>query len=156
MHPVHNCHNIKSFHPPVKQYIATHHNTEFIYPFTIFICNTKVSKARGALWVVLFAVYWSESSSGYLPWSFPPSVAPLFPPSVAPPFLAPSSARFPLSSLPCSIPSSLVPFLIACHEPLRGTTLWRRYLASRYDVLKAEWLLRRAVTIVRDTSATSY
>ena len=41
--PVHNCHYIKSCHPPVKQYIMTHHNTEFIiYTCSLFfICNTK-------------------------------------------------------------------------------------------------------------------
>ena len=36
MHPVHNCHHIKSCHRPVKQYITMHHNTEYIYQFTIF------------------------------------------------------------------------------------------------------------------------
>ena len=30
MYQVHNCHDIKSCHPPVKQYSMTHHNTEFI------------------------------------------------------------------------------------------------------------------------------
>ena len=52
MHPVHNCHHIKSCHPPVKQYIMTHHNTEFIsYTCSLFfICNTKVSRPRAALW----------------------------------------------------------------------------------------------------------
>ena len=43
-------------------------------------------------------------------------------------------------------------------EPLRGATLRSGYLASRYGMLEAERLLRRAVTIVRvlrDTSATS-
>ena len=29
MHPAHNCHHIKSCHPPVKQYTMTHHNTEY-------------------------------------------------------------------------------------------------------------------------------
>ena len=46
-HPAHNCHHLKSCHPPVKQFITTHHNTEFIYTCSLFfICNNKVSRAR--------------------------------------------------------------------------------------------------------------
>ena len=56
MHPVNNCHHIQSCHPPVKQYIVTHHNTEFIYPSPFFIFSTKVSRARAALWVIFGAV----------------------------------------------------------------------------------------------------
>ena len=40
-------------------------------------------------------------------------------------------------------------------EPFWGATLRLEHLASRYAVLEAEWLLPRAVTIVRNTSATS-
>ena len=38
----HNCHHIKSCHRPVKQYITTHHNTEFISSL-FYSCNTKSS-----------------------------------------------------------------------------------------------------------------
>ena len=38
---------------------------------------------------------------------------------------------------------------------LIGATLRSWYLASRYAVLEAEWLLLRAITIVSETSATS-
>ena len=47
MHTFLNCHHIQSCYPPVKQYIPTHHTTEFIYPFTIFYF--KVAMARAAL-----------------------------------------------------------------------------------------------------------
>ena len=40
-------------------------------------------------------------------------------------------------------------------EQLHGATLRSGYLASRYAVFEAEWLLWRAITIVRETSATS-
>ena len=52
MHPVHNCQHIKACHPPDKQYIMTYHNTEFIiYTCSLFfICNTKVARARAAMW----------------------------------------------------------------------------------------------------------
>ena len=51
MHPVHNCHHIKSCHPPDKQYIKTHHNTEFI----IYTC-----------WVVHYFLFVIPKSQGHL------------------------------------------------------------------------------------------
>ena len=56
-HPVHNCHHIKSCHPPVKQYTTTHHTPSLYSRTLFFICDTEVSRARAALWVVLCAVY---------------------------------------------------------------------------------------------------
>ena len=49
MHPVHYyCHHIKSCHPHVKQYLMTHHKTEFImYTCSLFfICNTNGSTCQ--------------------------------------------------------------------------------------------------------------
>ena len=109
MHTVHNCHHIKSFHPPVKQYITTHHNTEFKY-YTcslFFISNTKVSRARAALWVVLcnvdcilasVLVRVHPSKFPSLPISLPPSLLSLAP------FLPPSSARFLTPHFPSLLP----------------------------------------------------
>ena len=135
MHPVHNCHHIKSCHPPVKQYITTHHNTEFI---GLPACrpNTKVSRARArcglfmhCILAIIIRISWSLPPflAPLLPHSLtPPLPPPLLPPSIAPlllifftqlltSFMAPSaSARFllPLApSLPRSVLSSLVPLL---------------------------------------------
>ena len=96
------------------------------------ICNTKVAMARAELCVVLCAVYWPVSSSGYIPWSFPPSLSHFLPRSslahlprsVAPSLvrslppsplsLAPSMPTF----LPHSLPSStLPPFLHSRSHP---------------------------------------
>ena len=121
MHPVHNCHHIQSCHPPVKQYIMTHHNTEFImytcpvHYFSFVIPNYQ-GQGQGPRcgMVCEYTVYWSVPSSGYLPWSFPPSLAPLLPI-----FLAQSFIR---SLLPPSFPRAVHawfrPFL-ACslHQP---------------------------------------
>ena len=75
MHPVHNCHHIKSYHPPVKQcdVITTHHNTEFIilyYTHSTLVVAIPKSQAHGprcGLFCALYTVYWPVSSSGYLP-----------------------------------------------------------------------------------------
>ena len=95
MHPGHNCHHIKSCHPPDKQY------TEFIiYTCSLFfICNNKVSTATAVLWDGLW-IYCILAS------------ALLRIPPLLPPFLAQSLLR----SLPpfrrsCPVPSSLVPFI---------------------------------------------
>ena len=94
MHPFHNCHHIKSCHRPVKQYITTHHNTEFIYQFTIFYLLYQV---------LLRSI---PASLARFPHS---SLAPLFA-RLLPPFpLPPSSARlvppfFP-SLRPCLVSS---------------------------------------------------
>ena len=103
MHPVHNCHHMKSCHPPVKQYITTHHNTDLIYPF----CNTKVAMARAALCVVLCTVYHTGQcppQSTSLEVSFPPDLRS----SHAPPLLLSLARLLPLSSarfLPPLFPS---------------------------------------------------
>ena len=96
MHLVHNCHHIKSCHPPVKQYTMTHHNTEFKYytrsPF--FICNTKVSRA--ALLVVLSKLFCILASGRVLirihPSKFPTLLISL-PPTLLPVPLPPSLLR---------------------------------------------------------------
>ena len=89
MHPV--CHHIKSCHRPVKQYITTHHNTQYIYPFTMF-CG---------LFCALYTVYWPVSSSGT---SLEVSLAISFPCS------SPTLRCSLLSSLrPCLNPPSLSP-----------------------------------------------
>ena len=135
MHQVYvilNCHHIKSFHPPVKQYTTTHHNTEFKY-YTcslFFISNTKVSRA--ALWVVLCSV-WCILASVLIrihPLKFPylPRTSPLLRCTLPPP-LASSLPSFPRSvhasilpplplppSLTLSIPHS-VPPLAPSHPP---------------------------------------
>ena len=110
------CHHIKSCHPSVKQYIMTHHNTEFIiYTCSLFfICNTKVSWARPALWDGLWI--YCMLASAHL--RILPLIFPSFPnaPSL-PPFLAQSLRSLPPShlslvpSMPCSVPSLLVPFV---------------------------------------------
>ena len=117
MHPVHNCHHIKSCHPPVKQcnVITTHHNTEFtIYytrsPFLVVIPTSQGQGPHCGLFCALYTVYRPVSSSGYLPWNFPPSLAPLFPPSLPPSSLAPSIAHLPRSVPPLS--SSLHPYVV--------------------------------------------
>ena len=167
--PVHNCHHIKSCDPSVKQYIMTHHNTEFImYTCSLFfIYNTKVSRPRAALWNgfnfvnILYTglcplrdtsfevfsppllpflpcslpsllnpssarIHWTVSSSGYLPWSFLPSIAasplaPSLPRSIHPP-LATSLPSFPrvvhASFRPfINQPSLNPPFLHWCSLP---------------------------------------
>ena len=128
MHPDHNCHHIKSCHPPDKQY------TEFIiYICSLFlICNNKVSMARATLWdhqpslpsstdaLCLPSIIASSlplhSPSLPLSISLLPSTCSLPPPpspcSLLPP---PSSLRLPPSLLP-SIPP-LVPSLLP-HPPL--------------------------------------
>ena len=105
----------------------THHNTEFKY-YTcslFFICNTKVSRTRSALWVVLCNVYCTLASVlirvhplkfPSLPIPLPPTLLPVHPPpSVAPSFLR-SLPQSPLSFAP-SIPSS-VPFIDSSLPPL--------------------------------------
>ena len=110
MHPVRNCHYIKSCHPPVKQYITTHHNIEFIIPvynFVFVIPKSEWQGPRCVLFCSLYTVYWPVSSSGYLPWIFPPSLSPFLPRSSLAPIprsVAPSLLR----SLPSS-PLSLAP-----------------------------------------------
>ena len=129
MHTVHNCHHIKSFHPPVKQYTTTHHNTEVKY-FTcaiFFICNTKVSRARAALWVVLCNVYCILASVliRVPPLKFP-SLSPFLPRSSLylslAPLHPPSSARF-LPPLFPSLRPCLVPFLPQPSLPSPAPTL---------------------------------
>ena len=141
MHTVHNCHYIKSFHPPVKQYITIHHNTESIYPFTC-ICNSKVAMARAALCVILCAVYCILASFllgvprlkfPSFPVSIPPTLLPCSSPSLrcslppplassSPLALAPSMPMFLLHSFPSSTPSPFpthtLPHIIASSLPL--------------------------------------
>ena len=110
MHPVHNCHHIKSCDPPVKQYITTHHNTEFIiYTCSLFfICNTKVSRARAALWDGLWIYCILASSLIRIP--------PL--PSL------------PIPSPPISFPSPLISFPPLHSRPLPSPPLHSRPLPS--------------------------
>ena len=108
-HPGHNCHHIKSCHPPDKQ------STGFIiYTCSLFfICNNKVSKARAALWDDLW-IYCILASALL---RIPPLKFPSMAPSIAPPpFLGlnPSSAHF----LPPAVHASSRPFLArSLHQP---------------------------------------
>ena len=97
IHPRHNCHHIKSCHPPDKQY------TQFIiYTCSLFfICNNKVPMARAHCGIGCeYTVY-----SGYLPWSFisllPCSILSSRNPSPAR-FLPPAAHASPRSFLACS------------------------------------------------------
>ena len=115
MHTVHNCHHITSFHPPVKQYITTHHNTDYTR-LQFCICNINVAMARAALCVVLCGVYCIHTSVllrvpplkfTSLPIFIPPALLTCSSPSLRcslPPPLAPT----PL--FPSLRPSSLVPY----------------------------------------------
>ena len=109
MYPVHNCHHIKSCHPPDKQYIKTHHNTEFIiYTCSLFFICTKVSRARAALWDVCeYTVYWPVPSSGYLPWKFPSLPCPPLPSLPSPPLPSPPLPSPPLPSPPLPSPETI-------------------------------------------------
>ena len=102
MHPVHNCHHIKSCHPPVKQYIMMHHNTAFvIYTCSLFfICNTKVSRPRATLWND-FLNFVNILYTGLCP---------------------PRETPLKFSSLPCS-PSPLLPRFLAQSLPPLASSL---------------------------------
>ena len=85
IHPVHNFHHIKSGHPSTCQtihYDASQYRV-YIYSFTTS-CLFVISKSQGprcGLFRALYTVYWPVSSSGYLPWRFPPLLPPPLPPS---------------------------------------------------------------------------
>ena len=64
MHTVLNCHHIQSCHPPVKQYIPTHHTTEFIYPFTIFYLQYESRNGKGRVVFCLCAVHCMDETGG--------------------------------------------------------------------------------------------
>ena len=123
MHPVHNCHHIKSCHRPVKQYIMTQ--------------SLDASQYRVYIPVHYFSLVIPSPPQKYpcLPCSLPSllpcssirSVAPSLP---APSFLRSLSPSF-LSlapSMPRFIPSSLVPF--QAWYLCRVLTVWRRLLLT--------------------------
>ena len=121
MHPVHNCHHIKSCHPPDKQYIKTHHNTEFIiYTCSLFlICNTKVSMRCGMVCEYLLYSGQCPPQDTSLEVSLPRSTpSPRFlPPAVhasSRPFLARSlhQPSLPPSTLPSSTDALSLPSII--------------------------------------------
>ena len=94
MHPVHNCHHIKSCHPPVTQYITSQCRVYIpVYNFVQFVILK--SQWQGPR-CVLFCTLYTVSSSWHLPWSFPPS--PYLPSSHAPPLIF-SPHPFPSSTL---------------------------------------------------------
>ena len=119
MHPVHSCHHIKACHPPVKQYIMTHHNIEFIiYTCSLFfICNTK---GRVVEWfvnniIVQASVQYMILYTGLCPprgTSLEVFFPPLLPFPLLPPFLCQTISRSLLPShlsialsMPLSVPS---------------------------------------------------
>ena len=124
MYPGHNCHHIKSFNPPVKTIRRiTIPSLNTIPSHYFFICNTKVSRARAALWVVLCTVYCILASVllrvpplkfPSLHINIPPHSSLDHPPSSVAlsllRLLTPSLLSL-ASSMTSSVPSSLVPYL---------------------------------------------
>ena len=109
MHPVHNCpsHKIMSSTCQTIHYDAWQYRVYIpVYNFVFVIPKSQWKGPRWQLFCALYTVYWPVSSSGYLPWSFPPSLSPFLPRS-SPSFrcfLPPPLASSLLRSLP---PSSL-------------------------------------------------
>ena len=120
MHPVHNCHHIKSCHPPDKQYIKTHNNTEFIiYTCSLFlIFNTKVSRARAALWDGLW-IYCILASSllGIPPVKFAVLPSPALPALPSPPIPATPLPSPPAPALPSPPAPALLSRPLPSHPP---------------------------------------
>ena len=128
MHQVHvictqsfnNYHQIKSFHPPVKPYTTTHHNTVYIpvYNLVFIIPKSQWQGPRCALFCALYRPTAGQcpphdtplevSPPPYLPSSHAPpllhSSAPLLPPVF--PSLRPCLRSFLTRSLPQPPPSS--------------------------------------------------
>ena len=104
MHPVNNCpsHKIMSSTCQTIHYDASQYRVYIpVYNFVFVIPKSQWQGPRWGLFCALYTVYWPVSSSGYLSWSFPPSLSPSshapLPRSVAPSLLRslpPSSARF--------------------------------------------------------------
>ena len=98
---LYNFHHIKSCHPPVKQYITTHHNTRY----------TKVAMARAAFCVVLCAhgciMYTGQCHHQGTSLEVSLPLSPYLPRSSLSPFLPPPPLT---SSLPSFI-RSVHPFL---------------------------------------------
>ena len=135
IHTWRNCHHIRSFHPPVKQYITTLHNrayiVEILYRLTIF--NLWYQSLKGKGHVVCSFVHYSILVSVLQGTSVEVSVPPYLPSCDGPPLIAPlplSVAPSLLRSLPpsplplatymhSSVPSSLVPSLNPPSLPIR-------------------------------------
>ena len=124
MHPVHNCHHIISCHPPVKQYIMTHYNTEFKYPFhhLLFVIYQSLKGKGHVVGCFVRCILYTDQCLAHgtslevsLPALFRSSLLPSLPRSTLAPLPPSLASSFP--SLPRSAPASFCPFFASSLPP---------------------------------------